>query len=245
MSDKRIIEYDAATAARTDDNILMDSPAVGTRKITATNLIKPAMDALASEQTARENADTNILNTLRGEIAEVDDKSIASGGTTGQVLFKHSNTDYDTEWDDLIIPSSASDISYNNTTSGLSATNVQTAIDENAADITEIKSNLTHLTSSCTSANNNVTIGSINTVARSVDVVQVSLVFTTASQIATNTNIIKMPYKALCDSVIPIRADSGTLFLLALTAGSEYISVYGTAALGAGNFRGSFTYICQ
>lgn len=148
MSDdyKRIIDYDAASEARTDDNILMDSPAVGTRKITATNLIKPATDALTSEQTARENADTNILNTLRREIAEVDDKSIASGGTTGQVLFKHSNDDHDTEWGDLVIPSNASDISYDNTQSGLTATDVQAAIDENTADITEIKSNLTNLT---------------------------------------------------------------------------------------------------
>lgn len=177
----------------------------------------------------------NIKGT-QGERGEgVPDDSAAAIGS----VITHTATG--SQW----ISPSASTTSYDNTVSGLTATDVQDAIDENAADITEIKSNLTHLTSSCTSANSNVTIGSVNTVARSVDVVQVSLVFTTASQIATNTNIIKMPYKALCDSVIPIRADSGTLFLLTLTAGSEYISVYGTAALGAGNFRGSFTYICQ
>lgn len=163
---------------------------------------------------------------------------VPAGGTTGQVLTKESNDDWDCDWQTLVIPSTAAEISFDNTGTGMTATDVQDAV-------TELKSNLTHLTSSCTSANTNVTIGSVNTVARSVDVVQVSLVFTTASQIAINTNIIKMPYKALCNSVIPIRADSGTLFLLALTAGSEYISVYGTATLGAGNFRGSFTYICQ
>ena len=44
------------------------------------------------------------------------------------------------------IPTTASQISYDNTTSGLTATDTQEAIDENAAEITTIKSNLIDLT---------------------------------------------------------------------------------------------------
>ena len=43
------------------------------------------------------------------------------------------------------IPTTAAQIDYDNTTSGLTATDTQEAIDENAAEITTIKSNLTEL----------------------------------------------------------------------------------------------------
>lgn len=60
---------------------------------------------------------------------------VPSGGATGDVLRKDSTTDYDTYWDTL----TALDIPYDNTSSGMSATNTQAAI-------TELKSNLTDLT---------------------------------------------------------------------------------------------------
>lgn len=76
MSNKRIIEYDAASEARTDDNLLMDSPAVGTRKITATNLIKPAMDAVSNEETERQNGDTNLDGKKYGDFVSTTDVTI-------------------------------------------------------------------------------------------------------------------------------------------------------------------------
>lgn len=65
-------------------------------------------------------------------------QGVPSGGTTGQVLAKHSNTDYDTEWKSLTIPSTAAEISFDNTGTGMTATDVQDAV-------TELKSNLTDL----------------------------------------------------------------------------------------------------
>ena len=66
-------------------------------------------------------------------------QGVPSGGTTGQVLAKHSNTDYDTEWKSLTIPSTAAEISFDNTGTGMVATDVQDAV-------TELKSNLTEYT---------------------------------------------------------------------------------------------------
>lgn len=63
-------------------------------------------------------------------------EGVPSGGTTGQVLAKQSATDYDADWETLIIPSTASDISFDNTGTGMTATDVQDAV-------TELKSNLT------------------------------------------------------------------------------------------------------
>ena len=62
-------------------------------------------------------------------------EGVPSGGTTGQVLAKQSGTDYDTEWTTLSIPDEASEISFDNTGTGMVATDVQDAI-------TELKSNL-------------------------------------------------------------------------------------------------------
>ena len=62
-------------------------------------------------------------------------QGVPSGGTTGQVLAKQSGTDYDTEWLSLTIPDEASEISFDNTGTGMVATDVQDAV-------TELKSNL-------------------------------------------------------------------------------------------------------
>lgn len=57
-------------------------------------------------------------------------ESLPPGGTTGQVLAKQSATDGDAVWVDPV--ATAEDVSYNNATSGLAATDVQAAIDETA-----------------------------------------------------------------------------------------------------------------
>ena len=61
-------------------------------------------------------------------------EGVPSGGSTGQFLTKDSSTDYDTSWTNL----DASDVSYDNTVSGMTATDVQDAV-------TELKSNLSQL----------------------------------------------------------------------------------------------------
>ena len=66
-------------------------------------------------------------------------QGVPSGGTTGQVLAKQSGTDYDADWESLVIPSTAAEISFDNIGTGMTATDVQDAV-------TELKSNLTEKT---------------------------------------------------------------------------------------------------
>ena len=61
---------------------------------------------------------------------------VPAGGTTGQVLTKESNDDWDCDWQTLVIPSTAAEISFDNTGTGMTATDVQGAV-------SELKSNLT------------------------------------------------------------------------------------------------------
>ena len=65
-------------------------------------------------------------------------QGVPSGGATGQVLAKQSATDYDADWESLVVPSTAAEISFDNTGTGMTATDVQDAV-------TELKSNLTDL----------------------------------------------------------------------------------------------------
>lgn len=65
-------------------------------------------------------------------------QGVPSGGATGQVLAKQSATDYDADWETLVVPSTAAEISFDNTGTGMTATDVQDAV-------TELKSNLTDL----------------------------------------------------------------------------------------------------
>lgn len=74
---------------------------------------------------------------------------VATGGTTGQVLTKTGSGDYLTEWADPAIPDAA-DIPYDNTDSGLTADDVQGAIDENAGAIDTLNSSLTQKTDTST-----------------------------------------------------------------------------------------------
>ena len=60
---------------------------------------------------------------------------IAQGGTTGQFLKKAGAGDYLTEWGDI----AASEVSYDNTESGLTATDAQEAIDSLSNSLTNLK----------------------------------------------------------------------------------------------------------
>lgn len=53
-------------------------------------------------------------------------EGVPDGGVTGQFLKKSSNADYDTEWSNI----NASGVGYDNTSSGLTASDMQGAIDE-------------------------------------------------------------------------------------------------------------------
>ena len=66
----------------------------------------------------------STLDTLGGEV-------MPSGGSAGQVLKKASGTDYDAGWDNI----SASEVGYDNTGSGLTADDVQEAIDELSGEV--------------------------------------------------------------------------------------------------------------
>ena len=85
---------------------------------------------------------------------------VPSGGVRSQFLMKSGDADYLTEWSDLPVVA-AEDVTYDNTDSGLTATDVQAAVDENAASIASVSSNLAQLiktesitSSSITVANN-------------------------------------------------------------------------------------------
>ena len=69
-----------------------------------------------------------------------DGVGVPAGGTTGQVLAKINSTDYNTEWITLSSGGTAAGTSYDNTTSGLTATNVQDALDEIDASVDTLNS---------------------------------------------------------------------------------------------------------
>ena len=58
-------------------------------------------------------------------------EGVPAGGSAGQFLKKSSSTDYDSEWSDI----TASEVEYDNTSSGLAANDVQGAIDEIIAKV--------------------------------------------------------------------------------------------------------------
>ena len=77
--------------------------------------------------------------TVGSELTSLENKSVPAGGTSGQVLTKSSATDYDFTWS---TPGggggTAASVTYDNTVSGLTATNVQDAIDEVISDISSV-----------------------------------------------------------------------------------------------------------
>lgn len=84
-------------------------------------------------------------------------QGVPSGGSTGQVLAKQSGTDYDSDWETLTIPSTAAEISFDNTGTGMTATDVQDAV-------TELKSNLTDLQPKIKTASGTATVSQYNTI---------------------------------------------------------------------------------
>lgn len=78
--------------------------------------------------------------TVGSELTALENKSVPAGGTSGQVLTKSSSTDYDFTWS---TPGggggTAASVTYDNTVSGLTATNVQDAIDEVVSDISSVR----------------------------------------------------------------------------------------------------------
>lgn len=58
---------------------------------------------------------------------------LASGGSVGQILYKNGAADYLTDWEDL----TADIVAYDNTTSGLTATTDQDAIDELSSSLAQ------------------------------------------------------------------------------------------------------------
>ena len=70
-------------------------------------------------------------------------EGVPSGGSTGQFLTKDSATDYDTSWTNL----DASKVSYDNTSSGMTATDVQEAVDELKSNLTEYRTWTQHIVS--------------------------------------------------------------------------------------------------
>ena len=119
-------------------------------------------------------------------------QGVPSGGATGQVLAKQSATDYDADWESLVVPSTAAEISFDNTGTGMTATDVQDAV-------TELKSNLTELSSeiiviSCktpTAANSEQTIYSDTTLYNNYTLMGYSVNVGTSNIIWGYNNVVK------------------------------------------------------
>jgi hypothetical protein len=71
-----------------------------------------------------------VIQGIQGEQGIQGDtgEGVPGGGTTGQVLAKIDADDFNTEWIDAV--AAADDVTYDNAVSGLTATDVQDAIDE-------------------------------------------------------------------------------------------------------------------
>ena len=82
----------------------------------------------------------DISPIIKGDKGDtgVDGEGVAPGGTAGQVLAKATEADYDTEW----VTPAAADVTYNNAVSGLTADDVQDAIDEVVGDIGDVDGDL-------------------------------------------------------------------------------------------------------
>ena len=101
------------------------------------NLVRK--DAATAAELAYSNTTSGLsASTVQEAIDELDDtldtlggEVMPSGGSAGQVLKKDSGTDYDADWGDI----DASEVGYDNTTSGLTADDVQEAIDELAGSV--------------------------------------------------------------------------------------------------------------
>lgn len=142
----------------------------------------------------------------------------------------------------------ASGIVYNNTTSGLTGDDVQEAIDEMAADVSEIKSSLSELTTGelgqMTKVGTKFNFGSQNVTLRIGRMMQCTLVITVTSAITDGETFIKLPKAMRIPCVFLLANDAGTLYKVGNTDSNsdEVKALYGSG-LPAGNYRGSFMYL--
>ena len=113
---------------------------------------------------------------------------VPAGGATGQVLAKESNDDWDCDWQTLVIPSTAAEINFDNTGTGMTATDVQDAV-------TELKSNLTLCVLSTDKINK--TIGNVTSAGQSFSLGQI-------------TDYI--PSGAVCLGVVPYQGGGASAF---------------------------------
>ena len=133
----------------------------------------------------------------------------------------------------------AKDISYDNTSSGMSATNVQGALDEVKAGLNNFTLQISVLTPVKT-----MTVGSQNWVAKYGRVVFGTIIFSTTTTSTQNTVMFRTPYPLRYPTCLIIRADGGGTYLMGTTTenSNELIAMYGDG-IPAGVYRVSFTYL--
>ena len=138
----------------------------------AQSYAQSAQQSASQAQTVLSTAVKSVNSVTPDAQGNVDVVALPTGGTQGQYLVKQSSTDGDADWETRVVeltqaqynaitpdpnvtyyitdsnvnPSTASNITYDNTSSGLSASTVQTAIDElnnNISTYEDFTSNVT------------------------------------------------------------------------------------------------------
>lgn len=160
-------------------------------------------------------------------------QGVPSGGTTGQVLAKQSATDYDADWETLVVPSTAAEISFDNTGTGMTATDVQDAV-------TELKSNLTgNLTFTPASGVtvNYVALGAFNGVAYGS--IECQLTVTANNWVTLGTFNINPPQAI---TVPVVRTGDGTYCGMVNISSNNNVRLYSKQALSNNSIAFTFVF---
>lgn len=168
-------------------------------------------------------------------------EGVPSGGTTGQVLAKQSGTDYDTDWETLTIPSTATEISYDNTVSGMTATDVQEAVDELNSSLTELD-----VVTDSTSVSGIVfrRTGKVVTVTVNMSITTNANNWKEFATVPSGFRPSQTEYGTLVDKAIVVISNNTTTYI------TRYITIESTGKMSiyapnavTHNFAGTFTYI--
>lgn len=143
MADKRIIEQTASTEVYSDDWLVKDSALNGTTKISPANLASALMDDVDASDLVYDNDTSGLTAT---NVQDAIDEVLEEGGKVQDVKVDGTSVVDNNKVAQITTPD-ADGISYDNTTSGLEADDVQEAIDEVVTDVNNLSAETIHINS--------------------------------------------------------------------------------------------------